>query len=871
MAEGLPDGVPAGGAPAGALPHAAQALSSETDRRTAAEFYGLYSRTRLMLVREFGDKGLARAEAVAAAQEFLDRLMFAFFAEAAGLARGGEFGDGIAGVLEGGVGAGTRRVWDYIAGDLFPALGIGQADARAAAPGVGLFGSPLHGSAPFPDVRDAGFFGEPGRSPGPRSPGAPALKPRIADAVRAAPRLNPVIVGLLGLYSHDFGGRIRVDMLGRIFENSVADLDALLGRRAATRRREGVFYTPEYVTGYICTRAIVGHLSPSGCAQDPAGLVAECGGDLDGLCDRMGRMRILDPACGSGAFLMGAVRVLIRIHGEIARRRLGGGGKGAAPRPHADAGRISVMVRDSIYGIDLDPRSVEIARLSLHLLAAADGGTPPDLSGNVVAGNSVVADPDRGGLDWEGAFPAAFSGENPGFSVIIGNPPYVRQELLTDSAKHAMAALPGPSPLALPRDFSIPKTSDLSAYFYYHSLARLRDGGRLGFISADNWLRTEYGKPLRRALLSNARIEALVSPRFKVFPDADVNTVIVLLARRPPDGSPVPFANAPSGSDLAAPSLGVAARVPPSELGGGNWGPYFDGPAIEPPFPTARLAEAGRLRRGIGTGCNDFFVLSRDAASSHGVHRSYLRPLVTGGELPRLEPGRAAKYVLYVRAGKAELAKTAHGRLVKKYIERGEGMAVRPKKGGGSARVPLPELPTVASRSPWYSLPIRAPPPIFISRINDRAVRVYENGEDGRRRGGWLGQGPYQALDTYLHFTPCNASHTGAFLAYFASSHFALDMEKNAAPLGGGGLRIDNRVLAAARVPAFDRLPASVARGMEKAWMKYCEAPDRKQLDRAVFAALGMPQRMDAVRAELDRLVDRRRRASKWASGGAGA
>ena len=190
-------------------------------------------------------------------------------------------------------------------------------------------------------------------------------------------------------------------------------------------------------------------------------------------------------------------------------------------------------------------------------------------------------------------------------------------------------------------------------------------------------------------------------------------------------------------------------------------------------------------------------------------------------------------------------------------------MTVLPKKGGGSDHVPLPELPTIANRSPWYSLPIPSPPPIFISRIVDRTIRVYENGMGER------GRGAYQALDTYLHFTPLTESHTRAFLAYFASSYFALDMEKCAAPLGGGGLRIDNGVLEGARVPAFEKLPVKAVRKMENAWSEYCETLDRQKLDTAVFAALGMTDKMNAVRAELDRLIDRRRRASKRTPDGA--
>ena len=843
------------------FPYEAQTRSSDADRSLTEEFYGLYSRTRLMLIHEFKDKGLEKGEAVAAAQTFLNRLMFVFFAEDTNLVKDGMFDEDIVGILKGNVKPSTRRVWNYIAEELFAAFENGQADPYITAFNGGLFEKPLHASAFFPDKRKKEFFDELGDDLGGRNADSWEYKPRVAEAVRGVAGLNPVIGNLLKLSSYDFQSQIRVDILGHIFENSVTDLDILLNGRAATRRREGIFYTPEYVTDHICTRTIVGYLSPSGTARDPSELVAEYGGDLGNLHDRMNGIKILDPACGSGAFLIGAARTLIGIHEEILRHKYNGDEKDNGLDQSIDAGRISEIVRNSIYGIDINPQSVDIARLSLFLLTAADGEKLPDLSDNVVVGNSVVTDPCQGGLDWKKAFPAVFAGKNPGFSVIIGNPPYVRQEILADSAKHAMAALPDTVPLALPDGFCIPRTSDLSSYFYYHSLGRLRRGGRLGFISGDNWLRTEYGGPLRRALLSNTQIVALVSPRFKVFSDADVNTVVVLLVRNPPDPrSRVLFANASSDSEFAAPSLDAAARITQSDLSGSNWGLYFDGPMIEPAFPTMQLKEAGSLKRGIGTGCNDFFVLSRDAARDNGVPPYYLRPVVTGGELPRLEARRATRYVLCVKSSKGELAKTEQGRLVKKYIERGERMTVLPKKGGGSARVPLPELPTVANRNPWYSLPVPEPPPIFISRINDRSIRVYENGGRGRSA--------YRALDTYLHFTPSTEPHTGAFLAYFASSYFALDMEKNAAPLGGGGLRIDNRVLMDARVPAFSRLPPRAVRGMEKAWSEYCDTLDRKKLDKVVFTALGMADQLDAVRAELDRLVDRRMRASKQATGG---
>ena len=884
--------------------HAAAGGAGGNDRRRADEFYGLYDQVRLMLVREFEDKGLRREDAVATAQAFLNRLMLALFVEGGRSAGTGGAGDGIARVLEGGIGAGTRRVWDYIVGDVFGASGEGRAQPSVGMLGGGLFGEPLDESAFFPDQRGREFFASPGaRSASGRS-ALPEYRPRIAEAVRGAPGLNPAIGGILRLCSYDFQSQIGVDMLGRIFERSVTDLEALLGRRAVARKQRGIFYTPGYVADYICSRTIAGYLSLGGGARDPASLVAECADNLDDLEERMGRMSILDPACGSGAFLAGAVRTLIGIHEEIERyRNCDDAGRTDEPaRSAATVGRVSRMLRTSIYGIDTSPQSVDIARLSLLLLAeakdgpcevaaeaeAAAGSGLPYLSDNIVVGNGVLAGPDRGGLDWARTFPAVFAGKNPGFSVIVGNPPYVRHELLESRAKRAMGALPDGLDVALPRRVSrVPMTSDLSVYFYYHSLARLRKNGRLGFISSDNWLRAEYGRPLRRALLAGSEIKALVSPRFKVFPDADVNTVIVLLARSlPATDSRVVFANVASYPDLAEDSLDVATQVPASRLGEDDWSRFFDGSPPEQPFPTVALGSAGRLRRGITTGCNDFFVLLRGSEWERRLPPSCLKPLVGGNMPPRLDVGRATRYIFDVGDSRDELARTSQGRLVMQYIKHGEATTMDPKKGGRSVPVPLPEIPTIAGRSPWYSLHTHPPPPIFIGRIIDRTIRVHENVDRGAGRrmphmalDAWLGDGragragrgggePYLALDTHLHFTPFVEAHTGAFLAYFASSYFALDMEKSAAPLGGGGLRIDNRVLAKARVPAFDKLSSRAVRGMDEAWSEYCTTLDRKKLDMAVFISLGMVPQLDVIRSELDRLVARRLQASKRSCSG---
>ena len=110
-------------------------------------------------------------------------------------------------------------------------------------------------------------------------------------------------------------------------------------------------------------------------------------------------------------------------------------------------------------------------------------------------------------------FAGVFSGDNPGFSAIVGNPPYVRQEAIRgDKGAMQLRRHPRRAPLDLPDGFEIPRNSDLSAYFYVHSVARLRRGGRLGFISSDGWMRAGYGAALQRVLLDNTASTPLRRP-----------------------------------------------------------------------------------------------------------------------------------------------------------------------------------------------------------------------------------------------------------------------------------------------------------------------------------------------------------------------
>ena len=136
----------------------------------------------------------------------------------------------------------------------------------------------------------------------------------------------------------------------------------------------------------------------------------------------------------------------------------------------------------NIYGVDKSTDSVGITKLALFLKTAQKGEKLPSLDDNIKVGNSSIRNKEAvsNAFDWEYEFSDILSPIDPddfGFDVIIGNPPYIRHEDLKELKRHMQ--LPEPNNLGIV-DFEIPSTSDLSSYFYYHSLNLLERWGLLG-------------------------------------------------------------------------------------------------------------------------------------------------------------------------------------------------------------------------------------------------------------------------------------------------------------------------------------------------------------------------------------------------------
>src|SRR5262249_22470694 len=150
-------------------------------------------------------------------------------------------------------------------------------------------------------------------------------------------------------------------------------------------------------------------------------------------------------------------------------------------------------------GVDLNDEAVEICRLSLWIKTAERGKPLTSLEATVRTGNSLIAEPsvDPRAFDWADAFPHVYADQ--GFDVVIGNPPYVRQEWI-----------PPYKPYLQKHYRAYDGVADLYVYFYELGLRLLKPDGRLGFVVTNKWMKAGYGEPLRRLLGEAAWVESVV-------------------------------------------------------------------------------------------------------------------------------------------------------------------------------------------------------------------------------------------------------------------------------------------------------------------------------------------------------------------------
>lgn len=249
------------------------------------------------------------------------------------------------------------------------------------------------------------------------------------------------------LASFDFNTEVNVNILGHIFEQSIQDIEKLKEEKISKRKQEGIFYTPEYVTDYICRNTIIPYLSKSG-TNDINELIDEYSRDIEELEKKFKSIKILDCACGSGAFLIKSTEILFEIFEKIQYVKDNYGEYKASRglkrksnfkwqltlKKFDEREEIKNIIENNIYGVDINEESVEITKLSLFLKIARKNKKLIDLSNNIKKGNSLIDNEEIAGklaFDWNKEFSEIM--DNGGFDIVIGNPPYVKARDYEDS------------------------------------------------------------------------------------------------------------------------------------------------------------------------------------------------------------------------------------------------------------------------------------------------------------------------------------------------------------------------------------------------------------------------------------------------------
>lgn len=348
---------------------------------------------------------------------------------------------------------------------------------------------------------------------------------------------------------YDFEEDLSVHILGHIFEQSITDLERLKSyadesgieqeKKDSRRKKDGIYYTPGYIVDYIVKNSVGTYLE-----EKEQGIIKEHKVDSARIKkdqtynerlvkaytkyqEILRNIKVLDPACGSGAFLVRVFDFLLEENKRVAR--ILAEAQGATSMSLLDTeDYVRPLLQNNIYGVDLNPESVEITKLSLWLKTAKRGQKLVTLKDNIKCGNSLIDSTDvapERAFKWETEFEQFMKG---GFDVVVGNPPYVlSRETMSADVKAFLSTR-----YKLQRD-----KPNLYLLFIEKSLELVKDGGRLGFIVPNSWLGIDSAVKLREYILGNLYLENVLSLSGEAFKDVAVEASIFVVKKGVNEGA----------------------------------------------------------------------------------------------------------------------------------------------------------------------------------------------------------------------------------------------------------------------------------------------------------------------------------------------
>lgn len=490
------------------------------------------------------------------------------------------------------------------------------------------------------------------------------------------------------LSEYDFESDVDVNILGHIFENSLSEIEEVtqqiqaseaplsmgegLGVRLSKRKQDGVFYTPQYITKYIVENT-VGRL----CDEKKKELnIIEDEYFSDQrrqmqtkkrLMDQLQQYRkwlleitILDPACGSGAFLNAALQFLIAEHKHIDEMEAKVTGSTIEFQ-----GVENAILENNLYGVDINEESVGIAQLALWLRTAKPHRKLNSLNENIKCGNSLISDPAVAGdkaFNWQEQFPKVF--EKGGFDVVIGNPPYVRIQGIKSSQEKE-------SHYYEENYLSAKGRYDLYILFIEQALNLINGDGLASYILPHNFMTGNLGAGIRELLSNKHYVEEIVHfGSYLVFEEALTYTCVIKLSK---DNDVIRFASInPKDLNQDIPFENINYN----SIGKDKWN--LTSSSVKNVLDKVNTVQHhvsdffSNVGRGIVTGMDDCFIMS--GSISGGIFLGYskalkeqvqieadlMKPILMGNSVHAYSELDTELYVLYphiIKDGRTEVMK----------------------------------------------------------------------------------------------------------------------------------------------------------------------------------------------------------------------
>jgi type I restriction-modification system DNA methylase subunit len=467
---------------------------------------------------------------------------------------------------------------------------------------------------------------------------------------------------------------LEVEILGNIYEQFLgktirltASHQAKVEEKPEVRKAGGVYYTPQFIVEYIVSKT-VGEMIK---VKIPA---------------QISEIKILDPACGSGSFLLGAYSYLLQFHLDYychPKKLKSYLKEGKIYQTGENTYYLTIkekqnILLNNIYGVDIDAQAVEVTKLSLllklmegenqesvgSLFKFSDFTLLPDLSQNIKCGNSLIETDyytqqpisifndeemrQLNAFDWKNEFSTIYA--TGGFDVVIGNPPYVRQELLGSIKKyfqHKYKVYHG--------------VADLFVYFIEKGISLLKHSGRFSYIVSNKWLRANYGKPLRQYLIKQHILELLDFGDLPVFTKATTYpSILTVLKNGPIETFKSVKLNTLEFSSIHDYSKENSFEVSTIGLKDSGWALIDKRNSLllkkifSLGIPLIEYVN-GNIFRGILTGLNEAFIVDMETKerliSADAKCANLIKPFLLGKDIKRYGNLVCNKYLIFIPKG----------------------------------------------------------------------------------------------------------------------------------------------------------------------------------------------------------------------------